>query len=97
LGGNVFYVGTAEVRFPIGLPPELGVNGVAFTQAGSLAKIDDARTSPLFDVGSVRVSTGVGFAWKSPFGPFRIDYATALRKERLDQTQNIFFSFGTRF
>lgn len=97
LGGNVFYVGTAEVRFPIGLPPELGVNGVAFTQAGSLAKIDDARTAPLFDVGSVRVSTGVGFAWKSPFGPFRIDYATALRKERLDQTQNIFFSFGTRF
>ena len=97
LGGNVFYVGTAEVRFPIGLPPELGVNGVAFTQAGSLATIDDARTAPLFDVGSVRVSTGVGFAWKSPFGPFRIDYATALRKERLDQTQNIFFSFGTRF
>jgi len=97
LGGNVFYVGTAEVRFPIGLPPELGVNGVAFTQAGSLAGIDDPKSSPLFDVGSVRVSSGVGFAWKYPFGPFRIDYATALRKERLDQTQKIFFSFGTRF
>ena len=26
LGGNIFYVGTAEVRFPIGLPPELGVS-----------------------------------------------------------------------
>lgn len=97
LGGNVFYVGTAEVRFPIGLPPELGVNGVAFTQAGSLAGVDGAKTSPLFDVGSVRVSSGIGFAWKSPFGPFRIDYATAIRKERLDRTQNIFFSFGTRF
>lgn len=97
LGGNVFYVGTAEVRFPIGLPPELGVNGVAFTQAGSLAGIDDPKSAPLFNVGSVRASAGIGFAWKSPFGPFRIDYATALRKESLDQTQNIFFSFGTRF
>ncbi|MDA0366948.1 MAG: outer membrane protein assembly factor BamA [Proteobacteria bacterium] len=97
LGGNVFYVGTAEVRFPIGLPPELGVSGVAFTQAGSLAKIDDPTTSPLFDVGSMRLSSGIGFAWKSPFGPFRIDYAKALRKETLDRTQNVFFSFGTRF
>ena len=97
LGGNVFYVGTAEVRFPIGFPPELGVSGVAFTQAGSLAKIDDARTAPLFDVGSMRLSSGIGFAWKSPFGPFRIDYAKALRKETLDRTQNVFFSFGTRF
>ena len=97
LGGNLFYVGTAEVRFPIGLPPELGVNGVAFTQAGSLAGIDDALAAPLFNVGSVRVSSGFGIAWKSPFGPFRIDYAEALRKESLDRTQNIFFSFGTRF
>lgn len=97
LGGNIFYVGTAEVRFPIGLPPELGVSGVAFTQAGSLAEIDDARSAPLFDRGSIRVSSGVGFAWRSPFGPFRIDYAEAIRKERLDRTQNIFFSFGTRF
>jgi outer membrane protein insertion porin family len=97
LGGNVFYVGTAEILFPIGLPPDLGVNGIAFTQAGSLAGIDGTDNVALYDVGSVRVSAGVGFAWNSPFGPFRIDYATALRKEYLDETQNISFSFGTRF
>lgn len=97
LGGNIFYVGTAEVRFPIGLPPELGVSGIVFSQAGSLAQIDDPPAAPLFDVGSVRASAGIGFAWKSPFGPFRIDYAKALRQETLDRTQNIFFSFGTRF
>ena len=97
LGGNVFYVGTAEISFPIGLPQGLGVYGIAYTQAGSLAGIDETATAPLFDVGSVRVSAGVGVAWKSPFGPFRLDYATALRKEYLDETQTIFFSFGTRF
>jgi outer membrane protein insertion porin family len=97
LGGNIFYVGTAEVRFPIGLPPELGVSGIVFSQAGSLASIDDPPAAPLFDVGSLRASAGIGFAWKSPFGPFRIDYAKALRQETLDRTQNIFFSFGTRF
>ena len=97
LGGNVFYVGTAQIQFPLGLPPELGIHGIAFTQAGSLAGIDQTATTPLFDVGSLRVSTGVGFAWRSPFGPFRIDYAEALRKESLDKTQNIFFSFGTNF
>jgi outer membrane protein insertion porin family len=97
LGGKVFYVGTAEILFPIGLPPSLGLKGVAFTQAGSLAGIDATGATSLFDVGSVRVSTGVGFSWKSPVGPFRIDYAKALRKEYLDKTQSIFFSFGTRF
>jgi len=32
LGGNAYYVGTAELRFPLGLPEELKIFGRAFTQ-----------------------------------------------------------------
>jgi outer membrane protein insertion porin family len=36
LGGNQFYRGTVELKFPVGLPEDLGVAGHAFTDAGSL-------------------------------------------------------------
>ena len=97
LGANLFYVGTAELRFPLGLPPELGVAGRVFTQAGSAAGIDTNNNAGLFDVGSIRVSSGVGMTWSSPFGPIRFDLAKALIKEDLDRTQFFSFSFGTRF
>ena len=44
-----------------------------------------------------RVSVGVGVNWNSPFGPFRIDIAKALRKAPGDQTKLINFSVGTAF
>lgn len=96
LGGNLFYVGTAELTFPVGLPNEIGLLGRVFTQAGSLARVD-ASGPGLADVGSVRVSAGFGMAWSSPFGPIQVDWATALKKEEFDETQAIFLSFGTRF
>ena len=40
LGGNLYYVGSAEVRFPLGLPEELRIFGRAFVDAGSLRDID---------------------------------------------------------
>ena len=36
LGGSTFWATTAEVRFPLGLPEELGISGAAFVDAGSL-------------------------------------------------------------
>jgi outer membrane protein insertion porin family len=40
---------------------------------------------------------GVGLAWRSPFGPIRIDLAHAVVKEEFDETEILRFSFGTRF
>ena len=40
LGGNLYYVGSAEVRFPLGLPEELRIFGRTFVDAGSLSDID---------------------------------------------------------
>jgi outer membrane protein insertion porin family len=96
LGGNAYYTGTVELKFPLGLPEELGVTGAAFSDVGSLWDVD-ASGSDVFDERSPRVSVGAGILWASPFGPIRIDFAKAIMKERLDETENVRFSFGTRF
>jgi len=44
-----------------------------------------------------RISLGVGFNWRSPFGPFRIDIAKALLREAGDDTKTFTFNVGTQF
>ena len=44
-----------------------------------------------------RVSIGFGVNWNSPFGPFRIDIAKALVKQRGDDTKLFNFNVGTAF
>ncbi len=96
LGGNAFYNGTVELKFPIGLPDELGVSGAVFSDAGSLWKIDNSKVG-VADSSAIRASIGAGILWSSPFGPIRIDFAHAVLKQNEDQTETLRFSFGTRF
>lgn len=96
LGGNTYYAATGEIRFPLGLPDDLGVSGAAFIDAGSLFDLD--VTGPnIADDASPRVGAGFGVAWASPFGPIRIDFSQAIAKQDYDETELIRFSFGTRF
>ncbi len=44
-----------------------------------------------------RLSVGFGVNWNSPFGPFRIDIAKALLKEKGDDTKLFTFNVGTQF
>lgn len=97
LGGNTYYAATAEVRFPLGLPEDLGVTGALFTDFGSAYGIDGPGDSNLRDQGSLRGSVGFGIAWTSPFGPIRIDFSNAFLKEDFDDTEAVRFNFGTRF
>lgn len=46
---------------------------------------------------SPRVVIGVGVNWNSPFGPFRIDFAHALRSVEGDDTKKFSFNVGTQF
>jgi outer membrane protein insertion porin family len=96
LGGNFFYRGSAEFKFPIGLPEELGVAGHAFSDFGSLWDIDESGAG-LVDENSIRVSAGVGVSWRSPLGPVRVDVAQPLVDEEFDKDEIFRFSFGTRF
>lgn len=96
IGGNLFYVGTLELRFPLGIAEEFGILGRAFTEVGSLSEVD-ASGSTLLDDAAPRLSAGVGVSWRSPFGPIRVDVAKALVKEDFDKEELFRFSFGTRF
>jgi outer membrane protein insertion porin family len=100
LGGTYFYTATTELSFPLGLPKELGLFGKAFVDVGSLWGLGGPaaqNANQVLTSNLMRVSTGVGIQWISPFGPVRIDYAFPLQKEYYDRTEAIRFSFGTRF
>ncbi|MBT4428811.1 MAG: outer membrane protein assembly factor BamA [Rhodospirillaceae bacterium] len=96
LGGNMFYAATAEVTVPLNLTKDLDVDGALFADVGALSDIDDTG-SDVLDSGKPRASIGVGVSYASPFGPIRIDYARAVKKESFDETENFRFSFGARF
>jgi len=96
LGGDLYYAGTIEHSFPLGLPEELGFYGSVFTDFGSLYRAEDKGPN-VEDSSTMRIASGVGFSWSSPLGPIRIDFAKALLKNTYDQTEIIHFSFGTKF
>lgn len=96
IGGNVFGVGAAEMRFPLGVARELGILGRVFTEFGVLTDADVSGPG-LEDSATPRLSIGFGFSWRSPFGPIAVDFAQALVKEEFDETEFFRFSFGTRF
>lgn len=96
IGGNVFYVMTGELRFPIGLPQDFGVLGRTFAQVGTLSG-PDVSGADLQDAKDPRVSVGIGISWRSPFGPISVDLAQAVVKENFDKEEVFRFSFGTQF
>ena len=70
--------------------PVLGADGLPLTNA----PFDEVF---LGNSAKPRVSVGVGVNWNSPFGPFRIDIAKALVKQRGDDTKLFNFNVGTAF
>jgi outer membrane protein insertion porin family len=49
------------------------------------------------DTWKPRLSIGFGVNWRSPFGPFRIDFAFPLLKQEGDDTKRFSFNVGTQF
>lgn len=99
LGGQYFYTTTTELSFPLyGIPKELGLLGKAFVDTGSLWGNQATNFgASVLDSQLMRVGTGFGIQWISPFGPIRVDYTFPIVQESWDKTQNFRFSFGTRF
>lgn len=96
LGGKMYYTGTVQLGFPLGLPQELGITGRVFTDVGSLwgAVESGPRVN---NVSSIRVSSGFGVSWASPLGPIRLDLGLPLVREKFDKKELFRVSFGTRF
>lgn len=99
LGANRYMIGTAQVSLPFGLPKESGVRANLFVDFGVLGETDAQAPAGrvIEDEMAFRATTGLSFAWRSPFGPVRFDFAEPLAKEDYDQTRFFRFTIGTSF
>ncbi|HVZ15042.1 MAG TPA: BamA/TamA family outer membrane protein, partial [Bauldia sp.] len=98
LGGKNFVAGTAEVDFPLPLiPPDFGLKGAVFADAGMLWGNDGVGGAPTYNDTALRTSVGGSIIWASPFGQIRADFAQALSKQSYDQTQFFRIGAGTSF
>ena len=100
LGANRYFIGTAEVSLPLGIPRELGIRTDAFIDFGVMGDTDavnPSNPSDIVDDMAFRATTGLSISWRSPFGPIRFDLAHPIVKEDYDRTRRFRFSVGTRF
>jgi len=92
-GGNGLVVFNAELREPL----RWGVSAVGFLDGGNVfAKPGD------IDLTELRGSVGLGVRWKSPLGPFRIDYGFKIHRRDvapgvIESRGQWWFSFGQAF
>ncbi|KXJ54549.1 MAG: outer membrane protein assembly factor BamA [Thalassospira sp. Nap_22] len=97
LGSKLYYTGTVQLDFPLGLPSEFALTGRVFSDFGSGRDVDGARPGEIYDTGSLRSSVGFGVGWESPFGPIGVDISQAVTKEDHDKEEMFRLNFGTRF
>ena len=96
LGGEVYYLARNELNFPLGLPDDLGVSGLAFVDIGSIYNTSSS-SSLVEDENSLRASAGIGLTWISPFGPVKFFLSKAILEENYDKKEIFRFSFGTTY
>lgn len=97
LGGNRYYRGTSEVRFPLGFGKEMGLFGAVFVDVGSLYKVDVDKRDEIWDSSSLRSSYGMGIGFTSPMGPIRVHWAVPMSKESYDREKKFDITFSTAF
>jgi outer membrane protein insertion porin family len=97
IGGRYLWTASMELHFPLPVPPDLGVSGFAFIDAGSLWGAREINGYPLLDYSGPRMSAGAGVSWNTPFGLVNLSLADPFMKKHGDQTQQFRISFGTQF
>jgi outer membrane protein insertion porin family len=102
LGGDFFAALKFEAEFPLGLPDEYGITGGAFYDIGSIWGIGNrgsvAPGNTLSSTGfKARHVIGLSVFWSSPFGPIRMNFSNALKKEPGDIEQQFDLTVRTEF
>jgi outer membrane protein insertion porin family len=99
IGGETFYSGTTELKFPLGFGKELGVFGATFIDVGSLfgADVSVDQQGNIWDSKKMRSSYGAGVGIITPMGPIRVNYSIPMSKTNFDQTKNFDIEFKTSF
>ena len=101
VGGSSQLILNNEIIFPI--IPDAGVKGVLFFDAGNAWMRESGKdgfpptNSNGMDLGDLRLATGVGLRWLSPFGPLRIEIGFPLNAKSDDEESLVLFSFGTPY
>ena len=88
IGGNSFFSGTFEYRFPVSR--ELGLIGIVFLDFGNAFAEDQTP----FDVTDWRYGAGFGALWFSPFGPLQAFVGFPLNKLEVEDSVTFEFSVG---
>lgn len=97
LGGNIYYTGISELKFPLGVGRELGLFGSFFVDVGTLYKVDSQDQDGIWDSKKLRSSYGFGIGFVTPMGPIKVHYAIPIKKEHFDKTKNFDITFSTNF
>ncbi len=107
LGGRFIWTTTTELRFPLPVSPDLGLNGRAFVDVGALTEasfrngggcgVANGTICEISASANPRLGAGVGISWRTAFGLINVDLAPFVIKQAHDQTQIFRFGFGTRF
>jgi outer membrane protein insertion porin family len=98
IGGNIYYIGTAEVKFPLGLQKEMGLFGTLFLDMGTLYKVDSISSQKdIWQAKSIRASAGLSLGFKTPMGPIKLSYGVPIKKAKRDKVRKFNISFTTQF
>lgn len=90
MGGNKELIFNTEFIFPI--EKEIKLKGVVFFDAGRA--FDDNEDISFADL---RLTSGAGFRWMSPFGPIRLEWGYNLDRQFDEGSSKIEFSMGSLF
>lgn len=102
IGGKTYFAASAEIKFPLGLPKEIGINGIAFADCATLYDIDEPKNienvkGKYFNSKKLRASYGAGIIWESPIGLIRLEYGIPIAKAKFDHVEKFNFSIGRSF
>ncbi len=82
-----------ELYIPVpGAANDKSLRLFTFVDAGNVWSEDER-----IDLGSLRVSAGIGLSWTSPVGPFKLSWGIPVRSEPNDRIQRFQFQVGTAF
>ena len=99
LGGNLYAVARLEATFPIGLPPEYGIYGGVFADAGTLWSLYDTAgaSGSIDDSAKLRSAVGLSLFWDTAIGPLRFNIAEPVVYEDGDKFERFRITVDTRF
>ncbi len=98
LGGDFIWTQSTELWFPLPVSPDLGLSGRYFVDMGALQGLSQVAGHPIYtNDGAIRVATGVGVTWNSPFGLINIDVGFPIIQYKYDMTEVFRVGVGTRF